>query len=128
ELEHTDNRVVGYDEQYRVSDASVVESNGFLSWAKDDPAGGTVAGHTFGARYSSDSRSVTYSASFREMSDDFRADMGYLTRTGVTNFTEYLNPRIYPDSKFFQRIGFEFTASQTNDRPSGLWETSNDAA
>src|ERR1041385_2052125 len=44
ELEHGYNRVGGFDEQYRVSDAGVLESNGFLSWAKDDPAGSPVEG------------------------------------------------------------------------------------
>jgi len=54
--------------------------------------------------------------------------MGFVTRTGLTNFTGYLNPRIYLDSPFWQRVGFELTTSQTKDRPSGLWETANDLA
>jgi hypothetical protein len=128
ELEHTNNRVAGYDEQIRLSESSVIESNGFLSSVKDDPAGGAVDGNTFGLRYSSDTRSLGYSFSYREMSENFRADMGYVTRPGIVNFIEYLNPRIFPDSKFFQRIGFEVTTGQTEDRFSGLWETSNDLA
>ncbi len=128
ELEHTNNRVVGYDELYRVSDASVVESNGFLSWAKYDPSQPSVAGNTFGTRFSRDTRNLGFSFNFREMSEDFRADMGFITRTGIVNFVEYLNPRVFPDSKLFQRIGFEFTTGQTRDIPSGLWEVSNDAA
>jgi hypothetical protein len=128
ELEQTNNRVIGYDEQYRLSESTVLESNGFLSSAKDDPATSSVEGHTFGARYSGDTRSLSYSLNFREVSENFRADMGYITRTGVVNTIEYLNPRIFPDSKFWQKVGFEFTAGQTYDRPSGLWEVSNDAA
>lgn len=128
ELDQTHNRVVGYDEQYRLSTSGVLESNGFLSWAKGDPKGSEAAGNTFGARYFNDSRSVSYSLSFRELSENFRANMGYVTRTGLVNFIEYLNPRIFPDSKFFQRIGFELILGQTKDRPSGLWETSNDLA
>ena len=128
ELEHTNNRVIGYDEVYRVSQSTVLESNGFLSWAKDDPTMSAEAGNTFGARLFSDTRGLAYFLSFRGVSENFRADMGYITRPGVANFTEYLNPRLFPDSKFFQRIGFELTVGQTKDRFSGLWETSNDLA
>jgi hypothetical protein len=128
ELEHTNNRVVGYDEVYRVSQSAILESNGFLSWAKDDPAISPLDGNTLGARLSSDTRSLGYSLSYRGVSENFRADMGYITRPGISNFTEYLNPRVFPDSKVFQRIGFELTLGQTKDRFSGLWETSNDLA
>ena len=128
ELEHTNNRTLGYDEQYRVTESSMIESNGFVSWAKDDPSKSAVNGNTFGVRYSGDSRNLGYNFVFREVSENFRADMGYVLRTGIVNFVEYLNPRIFPDSKFFQRIGFEITTMQTKDRPSQLWEISNDLA
>jgi len=87
-----------------------------------------VKGHTFGLRFDRETRDLTYSASVREVSEDFRADMGYLTRTGLVTFLGYLNPRIYPETDFIQKIGLQFTSAQTKDRPSGLWETSNDAA
>ncbi len=128
ELDNSHDRVGGFDEQYRLSKDAVIESNGFLSWAKDGPAYATLSGNTFGARLSSDKRLFGYSLNVREVSENFRADMGYLTRTGVLNFIEYLNPRIFPDSKIFQRIGFELTLGQTEDKFSGLWETSNDLA
>ena len=128
ELEHTNNRVVGYDEQFRVSDAGVLESNGFVSWAKDNPAVPSVDGQTLGARFSSGTRDLDYNLNFREVSDNFRADMGYITRTGLVNFIGFVRPKFYPESKFFQRIELEFTSGQTKDRPSGLWETSNDFA
>jgi uncharacterized protein DUF5916 len=128
ELEHTYNRVGGFDEQFRVSDAGVLESNGFLSWAKDDPAGSAVDGNTLGARFSSGNRNLDYNLNFREVSENFRADMGYLARTGVVNFIGLVRPKFYPDSKFFQRFDFEIGPSATKDRPSGLWETSDDLA
>jgi hypothetical protein len=128
ELEHGYNRVGGFDEQYRVSDAGVLESNGFLSWAKDDPAGSPVEGNTLGARFSSGTRNLDYNLNFREVSENFRADMGYITRTGVVNFIGFVRPKFYPDSKFFQRIELELSPGGTKDRPSGLWETSDDFA
>ncbi len=128
ELDHTNNHVAGFDEMYRVSDAAVVSSSGFLSTALDDPALDPVTGHTLGVRFASGTRDVDYSISAREVSQDFRADMGYITRTGLVTYSGYLNPRIYPESDFFQRIGFELLSAQTKDRPSGLWETTNDLA
>jgi hypothetical protein len=73
-------------------------------------------------------RNLDYNVNFREVSENFRADMGYLARTGVVNFLGLVRPKFYPDSKFFQRIDFEIGPSVTKDRPSGLWETSDDLA
>lgn len=128
ELERTNNRVVGYDQYQRLSPSSSLSTSGFLSWATDDPSLPALTGHTFGFNYASGTRDVNYNLAFREVSKDFRADMGYLTRTGLVNIIGYLNPRIFPTSTFFQKFGFEFTTSQVRDEPSGLWETSNDAA
>lgn len=128
ELEHSNNRVVGFDEMYRVSDAATISGNAFLSSATDGPGLGALTGHTLGLRFARGTRDLDYSLNIREVSENFRADMGYITRTGVLNFIGYLNPRIYPESKFFQRIGFELATGQTKDRASGLWETSNDLA
>jgi len=126
ELAHTNNRVVGFDEQYRLSDAVVLESNGFLSWDKANAAVSSVDGNTFGVRYSSGTRNLAYSLGYREVSDNFRADMGYVTRTGFDNVRGSVTPRIYPHSDIVQRVDLGFTTAQTKDRPSGLWETSND--
>ncbi len=128
ELDHTNNRVGGYDEQFRVSDAGVLESNGYLSWAKDDPAKPAIDGNTFGLRYSSTTRNFDYNFNFREVSENFRADMGYVTRTGVVNYLAFLRPKFYPDPKTIQRIDLELTSGNTRDRYSGLWETDDDIA
>ncbi len=128
ELEHANNRVFGFDEMVRVSDAAVLSGNGFISTAKDGPSAETMNGHTVGLDFMRDTRDLTYSASVREVSENFRADMGFLTRTNLVNIAGYLNPRIFPETDFIQKIGFEFTSSHTKDRPSGLWETGNDAA
>ncbi len=128
ELDQTNNRVIGVDEQIRVSDAGVVESNGFLSWAKDAQGGPTLAGHSLGARYGINTRDLDFSISGREVSDNFRADMGFVNRTGLFNLVGFIRPKFYPKSTFFQRIELEIVPTLTEDRPSGLWETSNDFA
>jgi hypothetical protein len=128
ELESTNNRVVGYDQYERLSDAASLSTSGFLSWVKDAAAGPTLSGHTFGVNFASATRDVSYNLAFREVSKDFRADLGYVTRTGLVNLIGYLNPRIYPKSEFFQKIGFEFMTSGVRDEPTKMWESSNDAA
>ncbi len=128
ELEHTNNRVAGYDEQFRVSDAGVLESNGYLSWAKDDPSKPSVDGNTFGLRYASSTRNFDYNLNYREISENFRADMGYVARTGFEYYLAFARPKFYPSSKSIQRIDLEFSSGNTRDRYSGLWETLDDAA
>ena len=128
ELERTSNRVVGYDQYQRLSDAASLSTSGFLSWANDDPTQPALTGHTFGINFASGTRDVNYNLAFREVSRDFRADLGYLTRTGLVNIIGYLNPRIFLESGFFQRVGFELMTSHVRDEPSGLWETGNDVA
>jgi len=127
ELDKSNNRVVGFDESYRISDGDVIESNGFLSWTKDNPTS-TLNGNTFGFRYFHGDRDMNYSFSFRDVSKDFRADMGYISRTGLTNFVGYFNPRIYFNNDVLQRIGFELISANTKDKFSELWETGNDLA
>ena len=128
ELEQSNNRVVGYDESYRLSDASTLESSGFLSSAKDNPAAPSIDGHTFSIRYDHETRDLDYNLNFRELSNDFRADMGFVTRTGIVNFIAFARPKIYPSSGIVQRVDIEFTSGQTQDRYSGLWETDDDLA
>src|SRR5262249_24821349 len=95
EREHTNNRVIGLDEQYRLSDAVLLESSGFLSTAIDTPGGAAFGGHTFGARYTYDARGLNYRFVFREISQKFRADMGYVTRTGFDFFAIGLYPKFF---------------------------------
>jgi hypothetical protein len=128
ELESSNNRVVGYDQYQRLSDAASISTSGFASWANDGPGLSTLSGHTFGLNFASATRDLSYNVAFREVSRDFRADLGYVTRTGLVNVIGYLNPRIYPTSTLIQKIGFEFMASGVRDEPTGLWESSEDAA
>ncbi len=128
ELEQSSNRVAGFDEQYRLSESKIIESSGFLSFAKDNLTGSNVLGNTLGMRFAHSSRDYDYSFGFREVSDNFRADMGYVARNGLVNMDVYYNPRIFPQSETIQKVGFEFLSTQTLDRFSGLWETREDAA
>ena len=128
ELAESNNRVIGVDEQYRVSAGGVLESNAFASWATDNAAGSVITGYTYGLRFANSARGLVTNFGFRDVSQDFRADMGFLTRTGVFSVDGFVSPRFYPQSNVFQRIEFEFGTRQTRDRFNSLWETSNDVA
>ncbi len=128
ELESSNNRVIGYDQYQRLSDAASISTSGFVSSASDGAGTPTLKGHTFGVNFGSGSRDLSYNLAFREVSRDFRADLGYVLRTGLVNVVGYLNPRIYPTSDLIQKIGFELMASGVRDEPTGLWESSEDAA
>jgi len=70
-------------------------------------------------------RDLDYGVTVKDIAENFSAQMGYISRTGVLSFTGVIRPKIYPESEFFQRISLEAFTAQTNDKFSGLWETFN---
>lgn len=128
ELRTGANRAGGVDAQIRVGESSMLEGQGLLSQSDIPDGGSRGSGHSVGLRLWYDTQSLDYNLAFREISDNFRLDMGFLTRTGVIDGAFRIRPKIYPESGMFRRIDMEAFTGQTKDRPSGLWETSNYAA
>jgi hypothetical protein len=125
ELDHSYNRVGGLDAQMRVTEPAWVEGHVLLSQAKADAPSPRAEGHSIGGRYRHGSRNADYDLSVKDVSEDFAADMGYVTRTGIFQATALARPKLYPASKFFRRIDLEAFSGQTEDNFSGLWETFN---
>jgi hypothetical protein len=119
------NMVFGADEQYRVSESGMIESCLLGSVTRETPGSPAVNGYTLGLSHHSSSSGLDYSMGLRDISDNFTADMGYATRTGLTTLSGLLRPKFYPDSGTIRRMDLEFFTAQTHDRPSGLWETFN---
>jgi hypothetical protein len=119
------NRVGGIDGLSRLTESSILEYNGLLSLTKTDAASSQVGGHTLGLHYSYSTRDVDYDASFKSVSENFAAEAGYITRTGILGFTGLARPKFYPPSQTFRRIQLELFTGQTQDRFSRLWETAN---
>lgn len=119
------NRVAGGDAQIRIGAGSLFDVHGFASLARDSGSGKTMRGHAAAARIQSADRDLQYELTVREVSTDFRADMGFLNRTGVTSFAGLIHPLFYPAGSFFQRVAVGVSSVQTLDRPSKLWETSD---
>jgi len=125
ELGSAYNRVAGADGQVRVGAGSQIEFHSFASLAKDSGSGPILKGHAVRLTLQSSDRDLQYALTATNLTRDFRADMGYLTRIGITRFSGSILPWIYPSSSFFNRIGVGIQSFQTRDHSSGLWETLN---
>lgn len=119
-------RVYGVDAMQRVTEGSMLEMHALGSDTRDPERPGVGGGHALGLRYAYGTRDLDVQVAVKDISDGFRADVGYITRTGVGMYSGLFRPRWYPDSSFIQRIDFGLFTTQTYDRPSGLWETFND--
>jgi len=119
------NRIGGLDAMYRLTESSTLEFDGLLSLTKEGSASSQVGGHTIGLRYVYNTRDVDYGLTFKSVSENFAAEAGYITRTGVLYVSGFVRPKFYPPSDFLRRIQLELFSGQTQDRFSQLWETAN---
>ena len=122
------NRVAGMDGQFRITEASLLSMQGLMSKTRVDESQSATDGHVMGLHYGHSTRGLDFSIGFKEISKTFQADMGYIQRTGIRQFSGLFKPKFYPDSKFFRRIDIEWFSAQTRDAFSGLWETYNHAS
>ena len=119
------NRVFGLDGQFRLGPSHMLEYQGLLSQTKrfqDDPI---KTDNSMAVRYRYDHRNIEYQISLRDISRDFQADMGFITRTGIFTLSGLIRPKLYPKSGFIRRIDTELFTAQTRDRLDGMWETFN---
>lgn len=130
------NRVAGVDGQLRLTKASQLEYNGILSQSRNlitsnENFNQTInenLGNTFGIKYGYSARDLDMDYAIKNVSEDFRADMGYITRTGITSLAGYVKPKFYPDIESIQRIDAEIFSAQTKDNIFNKWETNNSIA
>ncbi|TSA27115.1 MAG: hypothetical protein D4R68_06165 [Ignavibacteriales bacterium] len=125
EIKNSYDRVLGIDGMLRLTDASTLEWNAFYSSSKSNLLQEIQGGRALGLVYNYDSRNLFYSFTGKEISENFNAAAGYLTRTGIFALTGLVRPKIYPNSSFIQRIDLETFSAQTQDKPSSMWETYN---
>lgn len=125
EVDGGHNRVGGLDAQIRVSRAGTLELSGLHSSTRADGGSAATGGHALAARYLSDDRDWTLAVAAREVSRGFATEAGYLTRTGIRQYSALARPKLYPAAEFFQRVDLEGFSAQSEDLPSGRWETFN---
>jgi len=119
------NRLAGIDGRLRLSRFVLAEYHLLGSITKDPGENHNSYGHVLGARCQYDSKNLIYEIGFQDISKDFRADTGFLTRQGITRLTLYGMYRFYPKSKFFQRVEPFYLGFHLLDKESNLVESMN---
>jgi len=119
------NRVVGGDGRIRLSQTSLAAFHLFGSFTKVPGERDINSGHALGLDYVYDNRKVSLDLGYQDISTDFEVDTGFLQRTGLRRLAAFAMYRIYPKSKFFQRIEPFYWSYHLYDTASNLLETFN---
>lgn len=116
------NRVLGPDGQIRLSPGSQLGFHAFGSSIQDGTSPEARRGRALGLEYLYDTSRLTVNADVHDVSTDFTADAGYLTRTGLTSANLRLTPKLYPGSSWARRLDPFIGYSTLRDHPSSLRE------
>ncbi len=116
------NNVGGIDGTIRLSQASTISGHFINSFSTNKQLADTEHTHAEKLQYQLNNRKITVSGTVFNLSDNFNTDVGFVGRTGLTKFSAFVNPKIYPKSKLLIRIDNQISLSQAYDHPSGLWE------
>lgn len=119
------NRVMGADGLFRVGPSDTIDFHGLYSRLEDEDLVNTQAGHAAAIAYNRLTRNLMIRLGINDLSRNFQADMGYITRKGITRFTAMMAPFFYPKKRWLRRIDADLFLSQSKDKESGLWETYN---
>jgi hypothetical protein len=119
------NSVGGIDGRWRLNNTSFFEYSFFKSFNRALDAGQGEQGHSLGLRYNFSTRHWNVDLGLFDLSNDFRIDTGYVTRTGITMAPVFVQYTFFPKSKFFQKIDTFWWSYHTRDKASELYETYN---
>lgn len=121
------NRVGGMDGSIRLGRASSLGFHAFESDTSARDAAPGARGHAVGADFTRETRRWTLYLSGLDVSKDFQAETGYLTRTGLGQLLSAGYYRFYPKSRVWRRVQVGAVTQHTRDAESGLWEAYNEA-
>ncbi len=119
------NSVGGVDGRWRLNNTSFLEYSFFKSFSRALDAAEGNQGHSLGLRYNFSNRHWNVDVGFFDLSNDFRIETGYVTRTGITMAPAFVQYSFYPKSKFFQKIDAYWWSYHLLDKHSDLFETYN---
>ena len=119
------NRVGGFDGRFRLSPVATAAFHLFGSLTRDPGAETTDADHALSLNYSFGNRKVSLELGYQDISEGFRADAGFVFRTGLRRLAVFGMYNIYPKSKFFQNIEPFYWGYQLYDTIYDMWETIN---
>lgn len=128
EQKHSYNRIGGIDGLIRFTDSHNIAFDGIISQTKPNDSVNKQNGYTTGLVIRQFRRKLDLSFAYREISKDFKAEMGYITRTGIRSFSGLVKPKAFPATDMINRIIFEAFSAHTLDLFSDKWETFNHAS
>ncbi len=119
------NRVGGIDGRFRLSPMSTASFHLFGSSTRDPGEEATDTDHALAVNYEFSNRHVVLQLGYQDISEGFRADSGFLTRTGLRQAMTFGMYTFYPKSKFLQRIQPFYWGAHLYDTIYKMWETTN---
>lgn len=119
------NRVLGLDGQIRTSPGSIIDYHLLGSRSRSNTLTPSVDGHALAVNFKHSSRNRSLFLTANDISDGFRVESGYISRTGITRFEAFYKPIAYPKSEQVQRLEAQLYSVQTQDKTSNIWETFN---
>lgn len=119
------NRVFGVDGFYRLTPISTASFHLFGSFTQRNGSDAQNTGHALGLNYSYGTRTLILDLGYQDISKDFEVDTGFITRTGLRRLSGFAMYRIYPKSKFFQRIEPFYWSFHLYDTQDKMVETFN---
>jgi hypothetical protein len=119
------NRVVGGDGRIRLTQTSIASFHLFGSFSKDAGGRDINGGRALALRYTLDNRKVSLDIGYQDISRKFQVNTGFLERNGLRRLAAFGMYRIYPKSKFFQRIEPFYWSYHLYDTYSNMLETFN---
>ncbi|MDA0986199.1 MAG: DUF5916 domain-containing protein [Bacteroidetes bacterium] len=125
EMENYFNRVAGTDGIFRISESSYFAHQILFSNSKSSSDKEALDGHSFTINYNYSTRDLDLNLLGSKISNNFLADAGYISRTGIATFMAFMKPKFYTSSDFIRRIDIDIYTSHTQDLYSKLWETYN---
>jgi len=123
ELNSYFNRVVGADAQIRLTKSSTIEAHYLHSWTKDSSSAPVLDDHSVKIGYMRRTRNNTIGISIADV-DDFRSDVGFVTRTQTTRYNTFVSPKFYFEHNVFTRFEPAVSVTYLLDKPSSLYENS----
>jgi len=125
ETEQNGNRIGGLDGQLRLTPSSLLRFHALQSQKESKDDNSNKDGTLLGLSYQYGTRNWDAAFSYRDISKDFQADMGYIRRRGLRQITGLIRPKIYPGSHGIRRIDVECFTAQSRDLFDAMWETFN---
>jgi hypothetical protein len=119
------NRVAGIDGRFRLTGTQTTSFHLFGSSTRDPGETETGTDHALSLNYDFSNRHVVVQLAYQDISEGFRADSGFLTRTGLRQAMTFGMYSFYPKSKFFQRIQPFYWGAHLYDTIYKMWETTN---